>query len=82
MSQAHHEAVRLSVERPFTMGSSRKSLLPSRMRRPQTTPNVRISHRFSHPDQELLRQVTHEHILSKYPIKLYCSLLNRANQIQ
>ncbi|CAF2033478.1 unnamed protein product [Rotaria magnacalcarata] len=64
MSQAHHEAMRLSSERPYTMGSSRKSLLPFRMRRPQTSPDVKISHRFSHPNEELVRQLTHEHILT------------------
>ena len=65
MSQAHHEAVRLSSERPFTMGTSRKCLLPFRMRRPQTSPDTKISHRFSHPNEEFVQKITHEHILSK-----------------
>jgi len=65
MSQAHYEAIRLSSKRPYTMGSSRKSFLPYRMRPVQTTPDVRISHRFSHSNEESVQQVTHEHILSK-----------------
>lgn len=65
MSQAHYEAVRLSSQRPYTMGSSRKSFLPFRMQRTQTSPDIKLSHRFSHPNEELFQQVTHEHILSK-----------------
>ncbi len=65
MSQAHYEAVRLTSQRPYTMGSSRKCLLPFRMRRTQTQPNIKVSHRFSQPNEEVTQQLTHEHILSK-----------------
>jgi hypothetical protein len=68
MSQAHYEAIRLSSERPYTMNSTRKSFLPFRMTRRQTAPDVQISHRFSPPKSEEVRQITHEHILGKYDI--------------
>jgi hypothetical protein len=63
MSQAHYEAVRLSSERRYTLGSSRRCFLPFRMRRPETSPNMKASHRFSHPNDEFIQQITHEHIL-------------------
>jgi hypothetical protein len=65
MSQAHYEAVRLSSERPYTMSNSRKSFLPFPLRRTLTSPDMKTSHRFSHPNEEFVQQVTHEHILSK-----------------
>jgi hypothetical protein len=65
MSQAHYEAVRISSERPYTTGSSRKSFLPLRMRPTQTPADVKVSHRFSHPSDDFAKQVTHEHILGK-----------------
>lgn len=65
MSQAHYEAVRVSSERPYSMNGSRKSFLPSRMRRTPTTPDVRSSQLFSHPNEDVERQVTHEHILGR-----------------
>jgi hypothetical protein len=63
MSQAHYEAVRLSSDRPYTTGTSRKSFLPFRMRPTQTPVDVKTSHRFSHPNDEFAKQITHEHIL-------------------
>ena len=63
MSQAHYEAVRVSSERPYSMNGSRKSFLPFRMRRTQTPPDIKTPHRFSHSNEEVAQQVTHEHIL-------------------
>lgn len=65
MSEAHYEAVRISSERPYSMNGSRKSFLPSRMRRTPTTPDIRTAHRFSQPNPEVKQQLTHEHILGK-----------------
>ncbi len=65
MSQAHYEAVRLSSARPYTMNSSRTSFLPFRMRRTETVPEIKVSHRFSQPNEEVVQQITHEHILGK-----------------
>jgi len=67
MTQAHYEAVRLSSDRPYT-SSSRRSFLPIQMRRTETQPNIKISHRFSHPNEEFTQQITHEHVLSNYQI--------------
>jgi len=72
MSQAHYEAVRFSTERPYTTGSSRKCLLPIRMRRTQVPSDIKIAHRFSHPNEEFVQQVTHEHILSKQQTRIFC----------
>lgn len=67
MSQSHYEAVRLSSDRPYTTGSKR-SFLPFRMRRTDTAPNLKLSHKFSHPNEDYNQQITHEHILSNYNI--------------
>ncbi|CAF3440846.1 unnamed protein product [Rotaria sp. Silwood1] len=82
MSQAHYEANRLSSERPYTTSSSRKSFLPFRMRRPQTSPDVKISHRFSHPNDNLIRQITHQHILTVGDRLLGQMQHNNENRIQ
>lgn len=75
MSQAHYEAIRVSSERPYSMNGSRKSFLPSRMRRTATSADMKISHRFPPPDQQASQQVTHEHILGMS----LCPLLIRLN---
>ncbi|CAF1255563.1 unnamed protein product [Rotaria sordida] len=82
MSQAHYEANRLSSERPYTMSSSRKCLLPFRMRRPQTAPDIKISHRFSHPNENIVRQITHEHVLAIGDRLLTQIQRNNENRIQ
>jgi hypothetical protein len=71
MSQAHYEAVRLLSQRPHTMGSSRKCLLPFRLWPTPEPPETKISHRFSHPNEEVVQQVTHERILSKQEESIY-----------
>ncbi|UJR37706.1 hypothetical protein I4U23_030401 [Adineta vaga] len=63
MSQAHYEAVRFSTDRPHTTGGSKRCFLPIRMRRPPVPLDTKVSHRFYHPKEELVQQVTHEHIL-------------------
>ena len=65
MSEAHYEAVRLSTQRPHTMGSSRKCLLPFRLWPKSVPPLAKVSHRFAPVNDELVQQVTHQHILSK-----------------
>lgn len=66
MSQAHYEAVRLSSQRPHTMGSSRKCLLPFRLWPKPVTPTPKLSHRFSQPSEDNVQHLTHQHILRKY----------------
>lgn len=63
MSQAHYEAVRVSSERPYSMNGSRKSFLPSRMRRTATAADIKVSQQFTPAEEEATQQVTHEHIL-------------------
>jgi hypothetical protein len=64
MSQAHYEAVRLSSDRPYTTGGgSRRSFLPFRMRPTQSPADVKVSSRFSHPNEDFAKQIMHEHIL-------------------
>ncbi|CAF0729498.1 unnamed protein product [Adineta steineri] len=63
MSNAHYEAVRFSADRPYTTGGSRRPLLPIRMRRTPVPLDTKVSHRFYHPEEKLVQQVTHEHIL-------------------
>lgn len=65
MSQAHYEAIRLSSSRPYTLGNSRKSFLPFRLQRTQTSPDMKTAHRFSHPNDQVVQQLTHKHVLCK-----------------
>ncbi|CAF0788135.1 unnamed protein product [Adineta ricciae] len=82
MSQAHYEAVRFSTDRPFTTGGSRRCFLPIRMRQPPAPLDTKVSHRFYHPKEELVQQVTHEHILTIGDELLYQMEVSNERRIQ